>query len=299
MSHTRRTEGGTPVAQPWGVDSEYGVLRSVLLGSPEHLRLLPTSSLSKRSLRQGLQVDKKAALAQHKELVEAYREAGVTAYFLNPDPNLPYQVYARDSSVMTPFGAVVTQMRHPWRRGEYSHVLDFFTSMGVPIYERITAGTFEGGDLVLIEPGVVLCGYSDDRTEERAAHQVKDWLENEGFEVKLLEIDPYYVHVDLMLVMLAEKLAAACLECLDARVIDWLKSKGVEIVPVPFADTMNLGCNVVALGKDRVLLPRDSVRLKEKCRALGLKVFDPDLSMFLMCGGGVHCMSQALERDRV
>jgi N-dimethylarginine dimethylaminohydrolase len=60
---------------------------------------------------------------------------------------------------------------------------------------------------------------------------------------------------------------------------------------------MNLGCNVVALGKDRVLLPSDSVSLKEKCRALGLTVYDPDLSMFTMRGGGVHCMCQALERD--
>jgi len=297
MANTRRAEGGTPRAQRWGADSEYGVLRSVLLGPPEHLRLLPTSSLSKRSLRQGLRVDQKAALAQHKELVEAYRQAGVTAYFLTPDPNLPYQVYARDSSVMTPFGAIVAQMRHPWRRGEYSHVLDFYTSMGVPIYEKITAGTFEGGDLMLIEPGVILCGYSDDRTEEKAALQIKGWFEKEGFEVKLIDIDPYYVHVDLMLVMLAEKLAAVCLECLDARLIDWLRRKGIELISVPFADTMNLGCNVVALGADRVLLPRDSVRLKEKCRALGLTVFDPDLSMFLMCGGGVHCMSQALERD--
>jgi N-dimethylarginine dimethylaminohydrolase len=299
LLRTRRPEGGTPLAKPWGANSEYGVLRKVLLGPPENLRLLPTSSLSKKSIREGLRVDQKTALAQHREMVSAYEDAGVTVHTLPPDPQLPYQVYARDSSVMTPFGAVVTQMLHPWRRGEYGPVLDFYTSMGIPIYEKITAGSFEGGDLMIIQPGVALCGYSDDRTDENAARQMKGWLEKEGFEVKLVAIDPYYVHIDLMVVMLAEKLAAVCLECLDPRVVEWLKSKDIELVAVPFADTMNLGCNVVSLGKDRVLLPRDSTRLKEKCRALGLKVYDPDISMFIRCGGGVHCMCQALERDPV
>ena len=39
---------------------------------------------------------------------------------LDPDEALPYQVYARDSSFMTPWGAVVTQMHQWWRRGEYA-----------------------------------------------------------------------------------------------------------------------------------------------------------------------------------
>ncbi|MCY1243742.1 Amidinotransferase [compost metagenome] len=62
---------------------------------------------------------------------------------------------------------------------------------------------------------------------------------------------------------------------------------------------MELGCNVVALGKGRVLLPSTSKTLKEKCLALGLKVYDPDISMIAKGGGGVHCMCQPLRRDPV
>jgi N-dimethylarginine dimethylaminohydrolase len=36
-------------------------------------------------------------------------------------------------------------------------------------------------------------------------------------------------------------------------VIRWLRSKQIEIVPVSYRDTMQLGCNVVALGNDRVI----------------------------------------------
>lgn len=295
----RRADGGTSVAKPWGINSEHGTLRSVLLCPPDHLRLLPTSSVSRKSLREGLKVDERAARDQYEQMVSAYRDAGVTVHTLEPDPELPYQVFARDSSVMTPFGAIVTQMAQPWRRGEYGPVLDFYMSNDIPIYDKVTAGSFEGGDLMFLERGVALCGWSDDRTQHAAARQVQQWLELDGFDVKLVAIDPFYVHIDLMIVALAEKLVAACLDCLDPRVVDWLTAKGFKFVSVPFTETVNLGCNVTALGQDRVLLPSDSKVLKDRCKALGLKVYDPDVSMFTMCGGGIHCMCQPLQRDPV
>jgi N-dimethylarginine dimethylaminohydrolase len=115
--------------------------------------------------------------------------------------------------------------------------------------------------------------------------------------VKLIDIDPYYVHIDLMVVMLAPKLAAVCLECTDPTVVDWLRSKNIEIIPVPFQETMALGCNVVALGEDRVLMPAESKTLKQALKARGFTIYDPELSMITQGGGGVHCMCQALKRD--
>ena len=79
------------------------------------------------------------------------------------------------------------------------------------------------------------------------------------------------------------------------HVVDWLKSKQIEIVPVSFRDTMELGCNVMSLGKDRVLSPASSKDLNGKLRAMGFEVYDPDASMFLRAGGGIHCMSQPLK----
>jgi N-dimethylarginine dimethylaminohydrolase len=150
---------------------------------------------------------------------------------------------------------------------------------------------------MFLEPGVVLCGWSEDRTQEIAAQQVKGWLEREGIEVMLSAIDPFYVHMDLMIVALAEKLVAVCTDCLDPRLVSWLTGKGYKFVTVPFAETLGLGCNVVSLGGDRVLLPKHSHTLKEKCKALGFRVYDPDVSTFTMCGGGVHCLCQPLRRD--
>ena len=136
----------------WGVSSEYGALRDVLLCRPDYFRWLPTSSISKATLRSGAAFDRQRAVAQHAEMVQAYEDAGVACHFLDPEEALPYQVYTRDSSFMTPFGAVIAQMRQWWRRGEYAPVIAFYQGMGVPIYRMVTAAAFEGGDFDVIEP---------------------------------------------------------------------------------------------------------------------------------------------------
>jgi N-dimethylarginine dimethylaminohydrolase len=291
-----------PAADPttavrWGADSEYGVLTDVLLCSAEHFRWLPTSSISKATLAAGLSFDHDLALRQHAEMTSAYAAAGVTVHQLTPDEHLPYQVFARDSSVMTPYGAVVTQMAQWWRRGEYAPVIRFYQEKDIPIYGMVTAGTFEGGDFDVIEPGCVLIGHCGERTQEQAARQVASWLEAEDWEVRLQPIAEHYVHIDLMVCMLAPKLAAVCLDTTDDGVVRWLRSKQIEILPVSYRDTMELGCNVVALGNDRVLSTAASTDLNDRLRTLGFTVYDPDVSMFTLGGGGVHCMCQALRRE--
>jgi N-dimethylarginine dimethylaminohydrolase len=283
----------------WGANSEYGRLTAVTLCSPENFRWLPTSPISKATLGSGATFDRELALRQWGEMVDAYRSAGVTVELLPTDENLPYQVFARDSSFMTPYGAVVTQMAQWWRRGEYAPVLRYYEERQVPIFEMVTAGSFEGGDFHIVEPGAVLIGYCGGRTQEQAAAQVGGWLSDVGWEVLLEPIAEHYVHIDLMVCMLAPKCAAVCPDTTSDRVLDWLRAKRIELVEVPYRDTMTLGCNVVSLGDDRILSTAASASLNERLRALGLTVYDPDVSMFTLGGGGVHCMAQSLHRDPV
>ncbi|QEX21495.1 amidinotransferase [Hypericibacter adhaerens] len=283
----------------WGVNSEYGRLRDVLLCEPVNFKWLPTSSISKATLRSGAKFDRQLAMRQHREMVQAYEEGGTKVHFLEPDEALPYQVYARDSSFMTPYGAVVTQMHQWWRRGEYAPVINFYQSKGIPIFKMITASAFEGGDFDVIEPNTVLIGFCGERTQEPAAQQVKGWMEEKGWEVKLAPIAEHYVHIDLMVCMLAPKLAAVCPDTTEDWVLDWLKAKKIEMIPVNYRDTMGLGCNVMSLGDSKIISTLQSKELNKTLRAAGFTVYDPDMTMFTMGGGGVHCMAQALRRDPV
>ena len=81
------------------------------------------------------------------------------------------------------------------------------------------------------------------------------------------------------------------------ELIEWLRSRRIRAIPISYGDAMQLGSNVVALGNERVLVPASSKNLIAACRAEGLRVYDPDVSMIGNGGGAVHCMCQALKRD--
>jgi N-dimethylarginine dimethylaminohydrolase len=292
----RNPAGGTQKLGVWGFRNETDVLTDVLLGSPAHLRHMATSSLSRKSLREH-PADIRVAQAQHRELVAAYEHFDVRVHMHTPEPELPMQVYARDSSVMTPYGAIITAMANWWRRGENYAAIRTYERLGVPIYDMVTAGTFEGGDFDVIEEGCVLIGCGGARTQEEGARQVEGWFRKEGWETRLAFIDEFYVHIDLMVVPIAAKLTAVCLTSTEPGIVTWLKAKGHEIIDVPFEDTLNLGCNFMSLGRSRCIVPKSSQVLAQRLRAHGFEVAEVDMSEISKTGGGIHCMAQALRRE--
>src|SRR5687768_329054 len=158
-------EATTRAEPAWGVDSEYGRLLDVLLCPPDNFHWLPASSIARATLESGLTFSPEEAKRQHAEMVSVYEDAGVRVHFLEPDPNLPYQVFARDSSINVSDGPIVTQCAQWWRRGEYAPVIRFYQERGIPIKQMVTAGSFEGGDFMIVEPGVAAIGTG--RSEER------------------------------------------------------------------------------------------------------------------------------------
>jgi N-dimethylarginine dimethylaminohydrolase len=286
-------------AVPWGSDSEYGLLHDVLLCPPDNFRWRETSVISKATLASGRSYEPETAAAQHAEMVDAYRQAGVEVHFLEADEHLPYQVFARDSSVATPEGAVVTQPAQWWRRGEYAPVIRFYQGSDIPIRGMITAGTLEGGDVIIVEPGKLLIGNGEERTQQQAARQLGGWFERLGWEVRIEPIHGHFVHIDVLVSILAPKLAAVCTEAASGGLVAWLRDAGFEILDVSLADAFGLGVNAISLGGDRVISTRRSEGLNEQLRAHGLTVLDPDLEMFTLGGGGAHCLAQPLRRERL
>lgn len=182
---TRIDGGGTPRPSRWGLDSEYGRLRDVLIGPVDHFSWQGGNAVAQRSERVGLRFDFATAKAQYGEMLDAYRQAEVNIHTLRPSPELPYQIFARDSSVMTPWGAVIMQLQKPYRRGEYAECLRFYLQAGIPIYDLVTAGNVEGGDFMVLKPGVAACGYSGERSIEPAVRQLQSWFQAEGWEFHL------------------------------------------------------------------------------------------------------------------
>ena len=76
------------------------------------------------------------------------------------------------------------------RRADYVTAIRFYQENRIPIWKYATAGHFEGGDFVILEPGTVLIGYCGDRSEEAGAEQVAAWVREEGWEAKVAPISP-------------------------------------------------------------------------------------------------------------
>jgi N-dimethylarginine dimethylaminohydrolase len=161
-----------------------------------------------------------------------------------------------------------------------------------------TAGAIEGGDVMVVEPGVALIGTGEERTEGQTARQLAGWFESEGWEARVEPIPGVFVHIDVLCAIVAPKLAAVCTEVVSGGLLRWFEAKGFEILDVPASDAFELGVNAISLGDDRVLSGAGARSLNEQMAARGLELLAPELSMFTLGGGGAHCLGQALHRER-
>jgi len=285
----------------WGINNDYAKLTDVLLGKPEYFRWAEAGPLIGRTLanaeKTGHKFDLQLAMKQHSEMVSIYEENGVACHYLDADEVLHRNFFARDSSAMTPWGPLVCHMQLKCRRADYATVIKFYQDHNIPIWNFATAGHFEGGDFNIIEPGRVLIGYCGERSEKEGSEQVADFVRAEGWEAVTAPISREFVHMDGLIVPLAEKLVVACVDAMEPWLVDTVRDWGIEIVDVDYREAKNLGVNLVALGDGKVLSMAGATSLNAKMRALGFEVYDPDMSMFTLGGGGVHCLSQALCRE--
>jgi len=287
----------------WGIDNDYAPLSDVLLGHPDYFAWVEAGPLIGRTLANahmtGAKFDLQTAMAQHQTMVAIYEENDVRCHYLDADKVLHRNFFARDSSAMTPWGALICHMQLKVRRADYVTAIRFYQENNIPIWQYATAGHFEGGDFVIVEPGKVLLGYCGERSEKAGSEQIADFVRAEGWEALVAPISREFVHMDGLVVPLADKLLVACLDALEPWLVDQLRAWGFDFVDVPYSEAKNLGVNLVALGNNKVLSMSGATELNEKMRSLGFTVYDPDMSMFTLGGGGVHCLCQALHREKV
>ncbi|MFD1160625.1 dimethylarginine dimethylaminohydrolase family protein [Roseovarius aestuarii] len=286
----------------WGVKAQTGVLTDVLLGRPDHFSWVPLNSISAVTFanmeEMGYRFDAQKAASQHRRMVEVYEANGVNVHYVEADEGLPSSVFTRDSSFMTPWGAVITSIQTPPRRRDYAVASRFYHEADIPIWKWVTAGHFEGGDFVILKPGVALLGWSGDRSTKEGAEQVAGWLRDKDWEVLVTPIPPQFVHMDAVVVMLEKSLALVCEDALQPYALDYIRqTHEIDIVPVAYADCVKLGGNIVSLGNKRVLSMSHNINVNRQLAERGFEVTAIDYDMFALGGGGVHCSCHELHRE--
>ena len=294
---TNKAEVPFSEAYSEGPNSEYGLLREVLLASPRNLSIVPCNRVSEDALAEGRTSCSVTASKQHRALLETLIAAGVRVRTVQPVAGLPDLAFTRDTSLMTPWGLIGLRPAVEHRRGEVDVVLETARGGGVPILGRVERGSVEGGDVCLLRPGHLVVGVSEERTTTEGARALGRFFEERGWQVTLTAIDPDLLHLDTHFCVLDRDVALACIEKLDPAFVAMIRGLGIEILPVREDEIASLGCNVLSLGRRRILSTGSAPRVDAAVRAHGFEVLTVPLGEFTQCGGGVHCLTMPLRRQ--
>ena len=284
------------MAEQLYVQNATGKLRRVLLCPPDHFDFRPINEITRGVLARGERPDMDAFRREHAELVDAYRASGVDVVLMEPDPSLPYMVYARDFGACLAEGALIGSFREPVRQGEDLRYETKLRELGVPVVGKVTRGSFEGGDFWLLDEATVVQGVVA-RTDWEGLRCAREILEPLGYTVRGVQLASRNLHLDMAFNIVAPGVAVCAVEQMPEFFLRALRKRRFELIEVSSAGVLAHECNVQALGDGRVLTFAANRDVNEKMRALGLEVVAPEITEILKGGGGPHCMTFPLERD--
>lgn len=280
------------------VESETDRLTDVMLCRPSYLAPVPCCSVTEESLRHGFRTSIPDAVAQHEALQTALERHGVRCHVVPADPALPDMCFTRDVMLGSPWGVIPLRPATSHRRAEAAAALNFCANLGIEPALRLTRGTIEGGDICIVRPGLVIIGWSGERTNLAGAEELAQVFRGKGWDTHLYPFDRHFLHLDTQFCMVGPNLALACTDVLEDGFLKQLGDLGVDLIPVGYKDARRLACNVLSLGDGRILSSSTHERINAGLVERGFTVERLDIEQFAACGGGVHCLTMPLRRQR-
>lgn len=294
------TEDMTTTWGDWGVSSEIGRLHAVLLRRPGP-ELDAVTDFDAMQMRSDLSAD--LVREQHDALADAYRVAGVVVHYVERGRiDKPNAMFVRDLMLMTPEGAIVTRPSSTVRAGEERLVAEALAQLGVPILMSVHgSGTFEGADVIWVDED--LCFLAEGlRTNEEGADQVERILREIGVtEVIRVDLPHGAMHLDGLIAILDRDLAVVWPRRTPYKVVKTLRQRGFRFIEVEDEREAQdcLPMNFVALAPGEILMPEGGSSIRERYEAAGVRSHTVDIGECIKAGGGIHCMTGFLKRDRV
>jgi N-dimethylarginine dimethylaminohydrolase len=245
----------------------------------------------------GVQWSQEDKFKQHAELESVFHQLDIEVSWVELEPEkLPWQMFTRDFGVNSPHGVLIGRFRYLERKGEEIGAKRTLQKLGdrvLPV--QITRGAMEGGDCFWLDEDTLLIG-NGNRSTYSGFENAKEILTEYGKRVFVIEFLSKWNHLDNNFGPVADKLALVNEDALPGYFFGILDALGWELIRLPGEYARSCEINVLALGNDRVLSFKGN-RLNKRLSAMGLEVFDPEYSIFIEHGGGIHCSTFELERE--
>lgn len=258
-----------------------------------------------------------AAESQHDILCGLLSESGAEVVCLPPAESLTLDaVYAHDASLATDYGLVLMNPGKRNRVAEAQAHATFCGQLGIPVFGKIgLPGTTESGDIVWLDSRTLLIGHGY-RTNRAGIEQVRALLgsEDSSKEASLKE-DPQKnvevlaaplpygpgpsacLHLMSLMSMLDERTILVDLPWLAVETVELLKGRGFRLVEIEYSERATLACNVLSLGRKRLIAIEENVKSNQIMRDAGFDVRTfPGSEICINGSGGPTCLTRPLLR---
>ncbi len=262
--------------------------RRFLVCPPEHFSVLYEIN---PWMHKEVPIDADRARAQWDGLVDVLRRAGAEVDVISPVPGLPDMVFTANGGVVSGKRLMESRFRHPERTGEAALFSAWFRSRGFEIAQVPPGLHLEGAGDALPFGDRMLGGYRS--RSDIGAHAAL----SSAFGVEVLPIelvDPRFYHLDLTFCPLDDRRAMIVPGAWDR----YGREVVARLVPEPVVlddDEAAAFCANSVLVGTTLIMPSCTKRLRRRLESFGLDVVVVDVGEFLRAGGGVRCLTLALD----
>lgn len=283
------------MSEKFYVKNATNVLKKVLVCSPQYYKFNAINEITKSWMDKGDKEKNDVMVKEWQTLLDAYRDNGVEVVQMDTDPSLEVETFARDFGGMVKEGAIIGHFRHPARQKETEVYEAKLKELGIPIICRCNAGCFEGGDIWMLDEHTIAFGQVD-RTDQAGVDNMREQLAKFGYTVVGVPCPPANLHLDMVFNIVTEHVVIAATSQLPYNFLKMVERRGYKIIDVPAEMVFKHGCNVEALGNNKVLAIKNNKSVNDKMKAAGVDVIELPFDQILHAGGGPHCLTFPLER---
>jgi N-dimethylarginine dimethylaminohydrolase len=235
--------------------------------------------------------DPERSIEQWTNAREALEAAGARVTTIDPVDGLPDMVFTANAGAVWGDRFVPSRFRHPERSNEEAYFKLWARAAGFTITTLPGNPYFEGAGDALPFRGRILAGYRT-RSEFDAHTALAKVLDVEVLSVEL--VDPRFYHLDLTFCPLDDEHALVVPGAWDSYGREVVRA----LVPKPIELTngeAEVFCANSVVVDESIMMPSCTPRLNDELERIGLRVVVCPVGEFLKAGGGVRCLTLALD----
>ena len=278
----------------YGVTSMVAPLRRVAVRPPA-----PASDFARARWAQPLDVA--LLLEQHAQFTAILRRLGCDVVELPALEGLPDSCFVYDPAFVISAGAVQLRAAKPVRVGEPERLCADLAAVGVPVVGALSGGaTADGGDMFWIDDVTLAVGRSY-RTNAEAVSQLSEILRPRGMRVEVYDVPhdqgpEWCLHLMSVVSPVREDLAVVYERLAPVAMLEELRRRGMELLPLPEEDWLTLGCNVLAVAPGVVVVASGNEATADALAARGCDVHVYAASEISKGEGGPTCLTRPILR---